>query len=105
LRFSSAAPSNPRARFFPSHSGPRLSYSALASRLCSGLRRESIMATTSSHPTKVNISKQSTGSSIGAPSQRKQSTRKGKRAWRKNVDLDDVEEALEEARTEERVVG
>lgn len=46
-----------------------------------------------------------TRSSIGAPSQRSQGSRKGKRAWRKNVDLDEVEEGLEEMRTEERVVG
>ncbi|KAH9929103.1 P60-like protein [Epithele typhae] len=46
-----------------------------------------------------------TSSSIGAPSQRSQSSRKGKRAWRKNVDLDEVEEGLEELRTEERLSG
>ncbi|KAL4242802.1 Ribosome biogenesis protein NOP53 [Abortiporus biennis] len=46
-----------------------------------------------------------TKSSVGAPSQRSQSSRKGKKAWRKNVDLDDVEEVLEELRTEERVTG
>ncbi|CAL1709723.1 unnamed protein product [Somion occarium] len=44
-------------------------------------------------------------STIGAPSQRNQSSRKGKRAWRKNVDIDDVEEVLEEIRTEERITG
>ncbi|KAG7089821.1 hypothetical protein E1B28_011469 [Marasmius oreades] len=44
-------------------------------------------------------------SSIGAPSQRSQPSRKGKRAWRKNVDLDDLEEGLEETRSEERVHG
>ncbi|KAK7044201.1 hypothetical protein VNI00_007921 [Paramarasmius palmivorus] len=42
---------------------------------------------------------------IGAPSQRSQPSRKGKKAWRKNVDLDDVEEALEDSRAEERVLG
>jgi hypothetical protein len=51
-----------------------------------------------------NAKKAST-SSIGAPSQRSQGSRKGKRAWRKNVDLDDVEGALEDARDEERVTG
>ncbi|GBE83516.1 Ribosome biogenesis protein [Sparassis crispa] len=45
------------------------------------------------------------GSSVGAPAQRNQSSRKGKRAWRKNVDLEEVEEGLEEARAEERVAG
>ncbi|TBU63459.1 P60-like protein [Dichomitus squalens] len=45
------------------------------------------------------------GSSVGAPAQRNQSSRKGKRAWRKNVDLDEVEEGLEELRTEERLTG
>ena len=44
-------------------------------------------------------------SSVGAPSTRSQSSRKGKRAWRKNVDLDEVEEGLEEIRSEERVHG
>ncbi|TCD63424.1 hypothetical protein EIP91_005425 [Steccherinum ochraceum] len=56
-------------------------------------------ASTSSGPVKK------ARSSIGAPSQRTQSSRKGKKAWRKNVDLDDVEGGLEEIRTEERVIG
>lgn len=42
---------------------------------------------------------------VGAPAQRSQSSRKGKRAWRKNVDIDDIEQGLEELRTEERVIG
>jgi nucleolar protein 53 len=42
---------------------------------------------------------------IGAPSQRSQPSRKGKKAWRKNIDIDDLEEGLEELRTEERVTG
>lgn len=41
----------------------------------------------------------------GAPSQHSQSSRKGKRAWRKNVDIDEVEHGLEELREEERVLG
>ena len=44
-------------------------------------------------------------SAIGAPSQRTQTSRKGKKAWRKNVDIDDVEEVLEGQRAEERVTG
>ncbi|KAF9556091.1 P60-like protein [Agrocybe pediades] len=44
-------------------------------------------------------------SAVGAPSQFNQSSRKGKRAWRKNVDIGDVEQTLEEMRAEERVVG
>jgi len=42
---------------------------------------------------------------VGAPSQQKQPSRKGKRAWRKNVDIDEVEEKLEELREEERILG
>ena len=44
-------------------------------------------------------------SSVGAPAQRSQTSRKGKRAWRKNVDLEEVEEGLEELRAEERLTG
>ncbi len=44
-------------------------------------------------------------STIGAPAQRSQASRKGKRAWRKNIDIDQVEERLEELRTEEREFG
>ena len=44
-------------------------------------------------------------SAVGAPSQLSQSTRKGKKAWRKNIDIDDVEERLEGVRSEERVLG
>ncbi|KAI3613772.1 hypothetical protein WG66_013501 [Moniliophthora roreri] len=56
---------------------------------------------TSGAKSKPKVSK----SAIGAPSQRSQPSRKGKRAWRKNVDLDNVEEGLEEIRTQERVLG
>ncbi|KAF8624704.1 hypothetical protein AX17_007035 [Amanita inopinata Kibby_2008] len=49
--------------------------------------------------------KKNTTSTLGAPSQFKQTSRKGKKAWRKNVDLEDVEDALEGMRTEERVIG
>jgi nucleolar protein 53 len=44
-------------------------------------------------------------SALGAPSQRTQSSRKGKRAWRKNVDITELEEGLEELREEERILG
>ncbi|KAG8806670.1 hypothetical protein FRC17_004873 [Serendipita sp. 399] len=43
--------------------------------------------------------------SQGIPSQYSQSSRKGKRAWRKNVDITQVEEGLEELREEERIIG
>lgn len=35
-----------------------------------------------------------------APQQHKQPSRKGKKAWRKNVDVTDVQEGLEEMREE-----
>lgn len=41
----------------------------------------------------------------GAPAQLKQSSRKGKKAWRKNVDISAEEQALEAARAEERLTG
>ncbi|KAI0088209.1 ribosome biogenesis protein Nop53/GLTSCR2 [Irpex rosettiformis] len=44
-------------------------------------------------------------SAVGAPSQRTQSSRKGKKAWRKHIDLDAVEQDLEEKRAEERITG
>jgi nucleolar protein 53 len=46
-----------------------------------------------------------TRSTIGAPSQLSQPSRKGKKAWRKNVDIQDVEKGLEDMREEERVLG
>ncbi|KAJ3574894.1 hypothetical protein NP233_g1464 [Leucocoprinus birnbaumii] len=54
---------------------------------------------------KAQGAKSSSKSSIGAPAQHNQSSRKGKKAWRKNVDLEDVEGGLEELRAEERVTG
>lgn len=42
---------------------------------------------------------------IGAPSQKTQPTRKGKKAWRKNVDITDIEAGIEGLREEERVTG
>lgn len=44
-------------------------------------------------------------SSIGAPQQHKQSSRKGKKAWRKNVDITQVQDGLEELSNEIRIVG
>jgi len=36
----------------------------------------------------------------GAPQQRRQPSRKGKKAWRKNVDVTEIQEGLEEVREE-----
>jgi len=47
----------------------------------------------------------STASIVGAPAQHNQGSRKGKRAWRKNVDIEDLEEKLEGLREEERTFG
>ena len=58
-----------------------------------------------SKSTKSAKTSKSTKSTLGAPSQHTQSSRKGKKAWRKNVDIGEVEEALEGMRAEERVVG
>ncbi|KAL0945916.1 hypothetical protein HGRIS_012199 [Hohenbuehelia grisea] len=58
-----------------------------------------------SKPSKPSSSKKSNASNLGAPAQRSQASRKGKRAWRKNVDLDEVEEGLEDIRAEERTLG
>ncbi|KAB5590226.1 hypothetical protein CTheo_6329 [Ceratobasidium theobromae] len=44
-------------------------------------------------------------SSYGAPAQPYQSTRKSKKAWRKNIDIEEVEGHLEGLRDEERVTG
>ncbi|KAI0332212.1 P60-like protein [Cubamyces sp. BRFM 1775] len=60
----------------------------------------------STSASKAAASKQKAASSAyGAPAQRTQSSRKGKRAWRKNVDIEPVEEGLEGLRAEERVTG
>ncbi|KAJ8507147.1 hypothetical protein ONZ45_g10458 [Pleurotus djamor] len=60
-------------------------------------------------PSKDNAASSSTSkkssSTIGAPAQKNQSTRKGKKAWRKNIDIEDVETGLEELRAEEREFG
>jgi nucleolar protein 53 len=53
----------------------------------------------SSTKTKTKVSE------IGAPAQYKQTNRKGKKAWRKNIDIQSEETAMEDARAEERVTG
>lgn len=58
-------------------------------------------STTTSASAKTKAGK----SAVGAPSQHKQTSRKGKKAWRKNVNIEEVEKGLEEIRVEERVVG
>ncbi|KAI0372350.1 P60-like protein [Pilatotrama ljubarskyi] len=63
--------------------------------------KSSVAASTSAPST----SAKKAASSVGAPAQRNQSSRKGKRAWRKNVDIEPVEEGLEGLRAEERVTG
>ncbi|KAG8921290.1 hypothetical protein FRC03_002639 [Tulasnella sp. 419] len=59
------------------------------------------MAPTSSSKIKTKKSLDS----YGAPSQHSQPSRKGKKAWRKNVDLTDLEKGLESIREDERVLG
>lgn len=57
-----------------------------------------------SSTSKSSIQKHS-ASGVGAPSQLAQSSRKGKKAWRKNIDIQPVEQGLESLRSEERVIG
>ena len=42
---------------------------------------------------------------VGAPAQLGQISRKGKKAWRKNIDVREIEKGMEEMREEERVTG
>ncbi|KIJ54657.1 hypothetical protein M422DRAFT_240741 [Sphaerobolus stellatus SS14] len=42
---------------------------------------------------------------VGAPAQHSQPSRKGKKAWRKNVDIEKIEQGLEAIRDEERIAG
>ena len=42
---------------------------------------------------------------VGAPSQHSQPSRKGKKSWRKHVDIGDIEAGLESLRDEERLAG
>ncbi len=58
-----------------------------------------------SESSSLKSQKKNEKSVVGTPSQRTQASRKGKKAWRKHIDLDDVEQGLEEMRTEERVTG
>lgn len=44
-------------------------------------------------------------SAIGAPAQYKQTNRKGKKAWRKNIDIQPEEQALEKVREIEQALG
>lgn len=39
------------------------------------------------------------------PATKKQPSRKGKKAWRKNIDIDDIEKAVDEKRDLEIVTG
>lgn len=73
--------------------------------------KHTIMAPTKSHrkPASALVAKpkkkSSAASTVGAPAQHNQSSRKGKKAWRKNVDIEDLEEKLEGLRDEERTLG
>ncbi|KAH9990233.1 ribosome biogenesis protein Nop53/GLTSCR2 [Russula compacta] len=66
------------------------------------------MALTKSSSRRTSTSatkKLSAASIVGAPAQHNQSSRKGKKAWRKNVDIEDLEARLEGLREEERTFG
>jgi nucleolar protein 53 len=63
------------------------------------------LASSTKKPKSHQVLQKTARSAIGAPAQHNQSSRKGKRAWRKNVDIEDVEGGLEEMRVEERVIG
>ena len=52
-----------------------------------------------------DTSKKVTSSRVKAPSQFNQPSRKRKAAWRKNIDVEDVDEGLEKLRAEEVVMG
>ncbi len=45
------------------------------------------------------------GAKVGAPKRNKKASKKKKASWRKNTDLDDVEEFLEDQRIEDRLGG
>ena len=69
---------------------------------------KSTMALTKSSSRRTSTSatkKLSAASIVGAPAQHNQSSRKGKKAWRKNVDIEDLEARLEGLREEERTFG
>ncbi|KAF8465863.1 tumor suppressor protein Gltscr2 [Russula ochroleuca] len=59
----------------------------------------------SKHTSASAVKKLSAASAVGAPAQHNQASRKGKKAWRKNVDIEDLEEKLEGLREEERTFG
>ncbi|KAF8624610.1 hypothetical protein AX15_005797 [Amanita polypyramis BW_CC] len=84
------------------HAGlePRTPVLSLRDTIFDGLSSQSFGANTMTAALKKNVH-----SGVGAPSQFKQTSRKGKRGWRKNVDLEDVEKALEGMRAEEREIG
>ncbi len=65
-------------------------------------KSNSKLASASAFKPKKKISAAST---VGAPAQHNQSSRKGKKAWRKNVDIEDLEDKLEGLREEERTFG
>ena len=69
------------------------------------LHRPSVTKPKAKAKSSSNYSVATTKTALGAPSQHSQGSRKGKRAWRKNVDIGEVEEGLEELRAEERVTG
>ncbi|KAF9225057.1 P60-like protein [Gyrodon lividus] len=66
-----------------------------------------MVITKGSSPSKSSskVAQKPVRSSLGAPSQLSQSSRKGKRAWRKNINIQAVEDGLESLRAEERVIG
>ncbi len=46
-----------------------------------------------------------TNSKLGAPKRSKKASKKSKKSWRKNIDLDEIEDFLEDQRLEERLGG
>jgi len=90
-------------------SGPRIV--SVTGSLKLPTQNSSFMAPTKSNSKHASASavkqkkKLSATSVVGAPAQHNQSSRKGKKAWRKNVDIEDLEVKLDGLREEERTFG
>ncbi|KZS99802.1 P60-like protein [Laetiporus sulphureus 93-53] len=65
----------------------------------------SAIGTQSKAQAKTSLETKNSHSSVGAPAQHTQGSRRGKRAWRKHVDIGEIETGMEELRAEERTHG
>lgn len=92
-------------QIFPVHFTCPLAFTLHSSHIMPASSSSKTVAKPYDRPNKGKGKESGSEVNIGAPAQHGQKSRKGKKAWRKNVDISQEETAMEQGREEERTTG